>query len=292
MILTANDFATIFLALELQSLSFYILSGFKKDKYTIFSINNSLKYFLLGSLSSSYFLLGWNLLYGFSGLSLISNYYVLFILYEISQNNCITINKNTKILENIKIVLKAAINKPTSKVLKEFNLTEQLLTEALVGFKNELDSVTKGQESPGILYYNRVGKSTLEHLYWFEGIKVENPAHLPPSWLLAFPSIVDMYDYTLTGKTRKTRVIANAMETYLAWNNAYFDSAFKEGNLEKAKVFRHGMTIIGVLLECYISKNFEDPAQKLQIQHLLYVQAISPELAFTTINELAIKSRK
>ena len=66
MLITANDFVTIFLALELQSLSLYMLSGFKKN--SIYSIESGLKYFILGGLSTSYFLLGSSLLYGISGL--------------------------------------------------------------------------------------------------------------------------------------------------------------------------------------------------------------------------------
>jgi len=35
MLITANDFGTIFLALELQSLSLYMLAGFKKIRYVL-----------------------------------------------------------------------------------------------------------------------------------------------------------------------------------------------------------------------------------------------------------------
>jgi hypothetical protein len=55
MLLTANDFGTIFLAIELQSLSLYMLAGFKKN--SIYSIESGQKYFILGALSASYFLL-------------------------------------------------------------------------------------------------------------------------------------------------------------------------------------------------------------------------------------------
>ena len=58
MLISANDFATIFLALELQSLSLYMLSGFKKN--SIYSIESGLKYFIVGALSAAYFLLGFN----------------------------------------------------------------------------------------------------------------------------------------------------------------------------------------------------------------------------------------
>jgi NADH:ubiquinone oxidoreductase subunit 2 (subunit N) len=76
MLISANDFATIFLALELQSLSLYMLSGFKKN--SIYSIESGLKYFIVGALSAAYFLLGWSLLYGTSGLFILLNFHFFF----------------------------------------------------------------------------------------------------------------------------------------------------------------------------------------------------------------------
>ena len=76
LLITANDFGTIFLALELQSLSLYILAGFKKN--SIYSIESGLKYFILGALSAAYFLLGWSLLYGISGLFVLSGFHFFF----------------------------------------------------------------------------------------------------------------------------------------------------------------------------------------------------------------------
>ena len=62
---SANDFITIYLALELQSLSFYVLSAFKKD--SAYSVESGLKYFILGAFSSGLFLFGSSLIYGVFG---------------------------------------------------------------------------------------------------------------------------------------------------------------------------------------------------------------------------------
>ena len=62
---SANDFITTYLALELQSLSFYILAAFKKK--TSDSVESGLKYFILGSFSSGLFLFGSSLIYGALG---------------------------------------------------------------------------------------------------------------------------------------------------------------------------------------------------------------------------------
>ena len=62
---SANDFITTYLALELQSLSFYVLAAFKKK--TLYSVESGLKYFILGSFSSGLFLFGSSLIYGALG---------------------------------------------------------------------------------------------------------------------------------------------------------------------------------------------------------------------------------
>nr|YP_009495480.1 NADH dehydrogenase subunit 2 [Toxarium undulatum]AWQ64127.1 NADH dehydrogenase subunit 2 [Toxarium undulatum] len=62
---SANDFITAYLAIELQSLAFYILASFKKNSK--YSVDAGLKYFLIGSLASSLFLFGSSMIYGLLG---------------------------------------------------------------------------------------------------------------------------------------------------------------------------------------------------------------------------------
>jgi NADH:ubiquinone oxidoreductase subunit 2 (subunit N) len=61
----SNDFLTAYLAIELQSLSLYVLAAFKKN--STYSVESGIKYFILGALSTSIFLLGVSLVYGISG---------------------------------------------------------------------------------------------------------------------------------------------------------------------------------------------------------------------------------
>jgi len=63
---SAGDLLTLFVALEVLSLPLYILSGLARRR-RLLSQEASLKYFLLGALSSALFLFGIALLYGFSG---------------------------------------------------------------------------------------------------------------------------------------------------------------------------------------------------------------------------------
>jgi NADH-quinone oxidoreductase subunit N len=57
----------MYLAMELQSLSFYTLATLKRDDES--STEAGLKYFILGSLSSGIFLFGVSLIYGLTGLT-------------------------------------------------------------------------------------------------------------------------------------------------------------------------------------------------------------------------------
>jgi len=53
-LVSATNFFVIYLALELQSLGFYVLAGLKR--YSNLSIEASLKYFIFGSVASGVYL--------------------------------------------------------------------------------------------------------------------------------------------------------------------------------------------------------------------------------------------
>jgi NADH-quinone oxidoreductase subunit N len=65
MMVSANDFISLYLGIELQSLSLYVLAAFRRD--SLRSTEAGLKYFVLGALSSGMLLYGCSLIYGFSG---------------------------------------------------------------------------------------------------------------------------------------------------------------------------------------------------------------------------------
>lgn len=65
MMISANDFMSLYLGLELQSLSLYVLAAFRRD--TARSSEAGLKYFVLGALSSGMLLYGMSMVYGFAG---------------------------------------------------------------------------------------------------------------------------------------------------------------------------------------------------------------------------------
>jgi NADH:ubiquinone oxidoreductase subunit 2 (subunit N) len=62
---SSNDLITAYLAIELHSIAFYIMSAFKRN--SSYSIESGLKYFIIGALSSAFFLFGSSIIYGCTG---------------------------------------------------------------------------------------------------------------------------------------------------------------------------------------------------------------------------------
>ena len=65
LMISANDLMALYIGLELQSLSLYVIAAFDRDSRR--SGEAGLKYFILGALSSGLLLYGCSLVYGFSG---------------------------------------------------------------------------------------------------------------------------------------------------------------------------------------------------------------------------------
>jgi len=75
LLISASDFLLVYILIEMQSLCFYILAGFKRN--SAYSVEAALKYFIFGSLVSCFFLLGLGFLYGITGTL---NFYELSLL--------------------------------------------------------------------------------------------------------------------------------------------------------------------------------------------------------------------
>ena len=66
-LVSSADFISLYLAVELQSLCFYVLAAIKRNSE--FSTEAGLKYFLLSAFSSGLLLFGCSLIYGFTGVT-------------------------------------------------------------------------------------------------------------------------------------------------------------------------------------------------------------------------------
>ena len=82
-ILQSYDLLTMYLAIEFQSLTFYILASFKRTSE--FSTEAGLKYFVLGAFSSALLLFGSSLIYGLTGLTNLGD--ISKFLIEVSFND-------------------------------------------------------------------------------------------------------------------------------------------------------------------------------------------------------------
>jgi NADH-ubiquinone oxidoreductase chain 2 len=77
LLLTSGDFASIYLCIELQSFSLYIISAMHRNSES--STGSALTYFLLGGLSSCFILLGIALIYANTGITNTDGIYCLIL---------------------------------------------------------------------------------------------------------------------------------------------------------------------------------------------------------------------
>lgn len=103
---SSNDLITVYLAIELQSLAFYLLAGFKKN--SIFSTESGLKYFIIGSFSSGFLLFGFSILYGLCGFTNFEDFSTFMVNNHLNENLNLLNVALTFILTSIFFKLSAA----------------------------------------------------------------------------------------------------------------------------------------------------------------------------------------
>lgn len=83
-IVKSYHFLSLYLSIELQSLSFYLLAGLRSQ--TEASAEASLKYFILSTFSSAIFLFGIALLYGATGTLTFNDLNLTIFQFSMNQN--------------------------------------------------------------------------------------------------------------------------------------------------------------------------------------------------------------
>jgi NADH-quinone oxidoreductase subunit N len=78
-ICSSTDFLSLYLALELTTFSFYILAISQRNSF--FSVEASLKYFILGALSSALLIFGISFVYGLTGTTNLNYFKILNLIY-------------------------------------------------------------------------------------------------------------------------------------------------------------------------------------------------------------------
>nr|WP_206374605.1 NADH-quinone oxidoreductase subunit NuoN [Sneathiella chinensis] len=74
--ISANDLMSLYMGIELMSLSLYVTAAFRRD--SVRSTEAGLKYFVLGALSSGMLLYGCSLIYGYTGTTNFTNFQQIF----------------------------------------------------------------------------------------------------------------------------------------------------------------------------------------------------------------------
>ena len=85
LLISSNNLIILYLSIELQSLSFYILAA--SQRKSILSIESSLKYFILGSIASGFILFGSSIIYGITGSINFSNIFLLISNLNLIESN-------------------------------------------------------------------------------------------------------------------------------------------------------------------------------------------------------------
>jgi len=116
LLMSSLDLLSMYLSIELQSFALYILASLNKDKLSATSAG--LKYFLLGSLSSCFILLGSAIIYSYTGLTqfealntLLSVPFYNDMAYLTLPCDIGTINKTNLLIEGSRLIEMLDINK-------------------------------------------------------------------------------------------------------------------------------------------------------------------------------------
>jgi NADH-quinone oxidoreductase subunit N len=87
LMISASDFLSFYLCMEIQALCFYVLAAF--NRRSIFSIEAGLKYFVSGAFISGFYLLGVSFIYGSLGTINLNDLYLL-LSFDLNSYNVFT----------------------------------------------------------------------------------------------------------------------------------------------------------------------------------------------------------
>nr|YP_009755778.1 NADH dehydrogenase subunit 2 [Gonatozygon brebissonii]QIQ23056.1 NADH dehydrogenase subunit 2 [Gonatozygon brebissonii] len=91
-LISAYDLIAMYLAIELQSLCFYVIAASKRNSE--FSTEAGLKYFLLGAFSSGILLFGCSMIYGFTGVTNLEELAKIFTIQAFGPSSNVSLEPN------------------------------------------------------------------------------------------------------------------------------------------------------------------------------------------------------
>lgn len=111
-LISSFDLVSMYISLEVQSLSFYILASMRKD--SAFSTEAGLKYFILGAFSSGILLLGISFIYGSVGTTSFENLGKFFIGFDFLDLNKDIFHINNRIVMGVVCIFIGVLFKLTA----------------------------------------------------------------------------------------------------------------------------------------------------------------------------------
>lgn len=145
LLISSYDLLSLYLNIELMSLSFYILAAYKRNSE--FSSEAGLKYFILGAFSSGLLLFGSSILYGFTGMTNFEDIAKL----------------NLRISSSLDVISSLAYNGVFIGIL--FIATALLFKIAAAPFHMWSPDVYEGSPTPATAFFSTVPKIALLTLF-------------------------------------------------------------------------------------------------------------------------------
>jgi NADH:ubiquinone oxidoreductase subunit 2 (subunit N) len=105
---SSNDLITSYLAIELHSIAFYIMAAFKRN--SSYSIESGLKYFIIGALSSAFFLFGSSIIYGCTGSLSFDDLRMFFSLIALTTETNASLNDSLILVSSNSIITPSIIS--------------------------------------------------------------------------------------------------------------------------------------------------------------------------------------
>lgn len=248
---SANDLITAYLAIELHSIAFYIMSAFKRN--SSYSIESGLKYFIIGALSSALFLFGSALIYGSMGTLSFDDLQMFFSLLfatevtssaglatpfsqALSSDEAILISYDLANAESIlSSIISSSINEINIGLFSEFALIDWCS-------QNQFENISYfANDSMGV-----VGSTAWTNIS-LTGFGFNLPTHHVADFLIFQENgLKNMWvDLSNVSKVELTTGFMLVSHILTAYTNAAL-----VGNIEGLVMLNHGLVAIGFILIC------------------------------------------
>ena len=248
---SANDLITAYLAIELHSIAFYIMSAFKRN--SSYSIESGLKYFIIGALSSALFLFGSALIYGSMGTLSFDDLQMFFsLLFATEATSSVGLSiPFPQILSSEEAVL----------ISYDLINAESVLSSAVSGSINEINIGLFSESTlidwcsqnqfENISYFVNDSVGAMNSNTWTDISLTSSGLNLPTQYAVDFLTFQEgvleniWVDLSNVSKVELTTGFMLVSHILTAYTNAAL-----AGSIEGLAMLNHGLVAIGFILIC------------------------------------------